>query len=299
MRQIIVSLQEGDMQLEEYGVYSEQSLDDWKVGGDGRFELIISKEKPTSGTGSVATNENTVSNWMPMHEKARMFQVRIYQSDWESDTSPALHIERIGAEGVSPPPPEPAALADALARTSNWVRKSAIYWNQYTGQAAKHAVPNQVGAPNSPPGGAENIKYGSCHWKLEDDQALVLTCEVPEAQYFGFCIHTPAWLESGDFANRQVSLSGDQLHVDDDGRIRIVVSARDPGVPNWIDNESRRTGLFVYRFVWATTAPAPTGEVVAIDAVRSLMPSGHPVVDGAERRRRLRTRREQLSNRYL
>jgi hypothetical protein len=46
---------------------------------------------------------------MPMHEQARMFQVRIYPSDWENDDSPTLHIERIGAEGISPPPLEPAA----------------------------------------------------------------------------------------------------------------------------------------------------------------------------------------------
>ena len=287
MRQIIASLHEGDMQLEEYGVFSEQSLGDWQVDDDGGFELCISKQKPASG------------NWMPMHEEARLFQVRIYQSDWENDTSPTLHIERIGAEGVSPPPVEPAALAKALARTSSWVHKSAVFWNQYTGQAAKRAVVNQIGPPASPPGGADNIMYGSCIWELDDDQALVVTCETPKAQYFGFCIHTLGWLESGDFANRQVSLSGDQLHADDDGRIRVVVSARDPGVPNWIDNEGRRRGLLVYRWVFSTTAPEPSSEVVSVDAVRSRMVKGHPAIDEVERRRRLRTRREQLFNRYL
>ena len=46
MRQIIISLQEGDMQLEQYGVYSEQGLDDWTVGPDGEWELFVTTERP-------------------------------------------------------------------------------------------------------------------------------------------------------------------------------------------------------------------------------------------------------------
>lgn len=288
MRQIIVSLQEGDMQLHQYGVYSEQGLNDWEVGAGGEFELFVSTERPDG-----------VANWMPLHEDARIFQVRIYLSDWVNDSSPTLHIERIGAEGIAPPPLEPAALAASLDRTVNWVEKSAEYWNEYTGKAWQRATPNEVGPARSTPGGADNILYGSCFWELADDDALVFICEEPEAQYYNFCIHTLSWLESGDFANRQVSLAGHQLHLDDDGRIRIVLSAQDPGVPNWIDTEGRARGLFAYRWVWATTSPEPTGEVVKIDRVRGLMPDDHPVIDEDERRRRLSARREQFWNRFI
>lgn len=288
LRQIIISLQEGDMQLGQYGVYSEQTLSDWKLEPGDQFELIVSKQKPADA-----------ANWMPLHDDARIFQVRIYQSDWEKDASPTLHIERIGAEGVAPPPLEPAALAAALDRTANWVATSAGYWNAYTAQARERATPNEVARARPAPGGADNILYGSCCWELEEDDALVLSCEEPEAEYYNFCIHTLGWLESGDFANRQVSLSGHQLHVDDDGCVRVVLSARDPGVPNWIDSEGRRRGLLVYRFVWATTNPEPTGQVVKIDKVRALMPEGHPRIDQNERRRRLSARREQFWNRFI
>jgi hypothetical protein len=288
MRQIIISLQEGDMQLKQYGVYSEQGLDNWKVGPDGEWEMIISSVKPAGDV-----------NWMPMHELARMFQVRIYLSDWVNDTSPTLHIERVGGEGLAPPPPDPAKLAVALDRAANWVAESASYWNVYTRKGFERATPNVTSPAISTPGGADNIKYGSCFWDLADDDAIVIECDEPEAQYFNFCIHTLDWLESGDFANRQVSLAGHQLHRDTDGKIRVVLSSTDPGVPNWIDAEGRKTGMLVYRFVWATSNPVPIGELVKVGDVRSKMPADHPVIDVAERRRRLSARREQFWNRAI
>ena len=287
MRQIIVSLQEGDMQLRQYGVYSEQGLGDWKLEPNGDFELYV---------GSV---ERPGKNWMPMHEDARYFQVRIYLSDWVKDSSPTLHIERVGAEGEPPPPLEADALAGYLDATANWVDESAKYWNQYTAKAFERAAVNQVGPAISTPGGAENIKYGSCFWDLAEDEALVFVCDEPDADYYNFCIHTLNWLESGDFANRQVSLAGHQLHKDADGRLRVVLSARDPGVPNWIDNEGRRNGLFAYRWVWSRDSPEPEGSVVKVDEVRALMPADHPVVDADQRRELLSARREQFWNRYI
>ena len=288
VRQIILSLHQGAMQLGQFGVYSEQTLSDWKLGPNDELELFISKEKPAHAT-----------NWMPLHEDARIFSARIYVSDWEHDATPILHIERIGAEGVAPPPLEPATLAAALERSVNWVEKSAAFWNNYTGSAWARATPNKTAPAGPAPGGADHILYGNCCWELAEDEALVVSCEAPEAEYYNFCIHTLGSLESGDFANRQVSLSDRQLHVDDDGCVRIVLSARDPGVPNWIDNEGRARGMLVYRFVWATSNPKPDGRVVKLDQVRDLMPDGHPKVDENERRRRLSARREQFWNRSL
>lgn len=286
MRQAIFSLQEGDMQMEQYGVYSEQSLDDYVLGPDGEFELWVSRE-PRPG------------NWMPMHDDAHFFQIRIYNSDWIHDASPAIFIERVGAEGVPPPPVEAGNLADSLERAVHWVEKSAVYWNNYTQAAWKHATPNTVNPAKSTPGGADNILYGTCFWQLEKDEAIVLECDKPQAQYWNFCIHTIAWLESGDFANRQVSLSGHQIHVDSDGRIRVVLSAQDPGVPNWIDTEERERGLLVFRWVWASSNPCPEARVIKVDKVRELMPVDHPAVDKPARCRQLASRREQLWQRYI
>jgi hypothetical protein len=279
VRQAIFSLHEGDMQLGQLGVYGETSLDALDVGPDGRLEIQISRE-PRPG------------NWIELHPAARLLGIRIYRSDWARDAAPAFHIERIGAEGLAPPPLEPAALARALERAATWVERSAVFWNGYTRALWERSTPNVASPARPAPGGADNILYGSCCWQLDDDDALLLECEVPDAGYWGFTIHTLGWLESGDFADRQTSLSDAQAHVDADGRLRIVLCSRDPGVPNWLDTEARQRGLLVYRWAWARSNPVPLARVVPLGSLRGELPPDHPAVDAATRRRALARRRE-------
>ena len=286
VRQAIVSIHEGEMQLGQFGVFSERSLDELEVGPDGRLELWISPtEQP--------------KNWVPANPKGRLLTVRIYQSDWERDAAPVFHIERVGAEGEPRPPLEPAALARALDRAATWVERTATFWNGYTSRGWDHSTPNVAAPARSTPGGADNILYGSCFWELDPDEALLVECAQPDAAYWGLTIHTLGWLESGDFADRQTSLSDQQMHVDPDGRFRAVVAHDDPGVPNWIDCEGRRRGMLVYRFVWAKDNPAPTSRVVPLRDVRGELPDGHPTVSPDARRAALSRRREAAWNRFL
>jgi len=285
VRQAIFSLHEGDMQLGEYGVYGETSLDALEVGRDGRLEIVLSPQ-------------TQAGNWIEMHPKARLFGIRVYASDWDKDAAPTFHIEQIGAEGVPPPSLEAASVARALDRAARWVEQTSGYWNAYTQAGWQRATPNVATAPSPAKGGADNILYGSCFWELGEDEALLLESEVPDAQYWGFSLHTLGWLESGDFANRQTSLSGHQLHVDRDGRIRIVLAQRDPCVPNWIDTEARPRGLLVYRWVWARNNPVPTSRVVPLASLRDTLPDDHPLVDATQRRQQLARRREAAWNRF-
>jgi len=285
VRQAILSLHEGDMQLGQLGVYSERSLADLDAP-DGRLELVVSPE-PSKG------------NWMPSHPKARLLTVRVFQADWAGDAAPVFHIERIGGEGVPRPPLSPADLAGGLDRAATWVEASAGFWNRYTQGAWARAAVNVAGPARSTPGGADHIRYGQCLWRLDaPDAALLLECDVPDADYWGFTLHTLGWLESGDFGERCTSVNHAQAHVDDDGRVRVVVAHRDPGTPNWIDSEGRREGMLVYRWVWARSAPVPTSRVVAIDELPSLLPATHPRIDPAERRRRLTRRLEAATERF-
>ena len=48
------------------------------------------------------------------------------------------------------------------------------------------------------------------------------------------------WYISLDYINHQTSLTADQARVDPDGRIRFVVSERDPGVANWLECTGHR-----------------------------------------------------------
>lgn len=285
MRQAIFSLHQGDMQLGEFGVYGERSLDQLEVGPDGRLELRISPgERP--------------GNWIPMHPEARIFTIRIYQSDWRSDAAPRFQIVREGYEGSRRPPLDPGFVAEALDRAATWVERSQRFWNQYTASAWEKSEPNVVTPARATRGGADHIAYGSCPWELAPDEALLIECELPDADYWSFGLHTLAWLESGDFADHQTHLNDQQAWRDVDGRVRIVVSHADPGVPNWIDTEGRPRGMLVYRFVWARTRPVPTARVVALADLRGALPADHPRMEPEGRRRSLAERRELAWNRY-
>jgi len=288
LRQAIFSLHEGDMHLGEYGVFGERSLDTLALAADGGLELWLLPKGTAPRAG----------HCIELDPRARIFTIRLYQSDWERDALPTFQIERVGAEGLPRPPLDPAALAAGLDRTARWVEASAEYWNRYTGQGWARSTPNAATAARGTPGGAHNILYGSCFWELEPDEALLLEVERPDADYWSFVTHTLHWLESGEFDRRLTSLNDHQTHVDADGVVRVVVAHRDPGTPNWIDTEERRRGMLVYRWVWARSNPVPRARVVALARVREVLPAGHPAVTPDARREQLARRREAVWNRY-
>jgi hypothetical protein len=285
MRQAIFSLHEGDMQLQEYGVYGECSLDQLETGPDGGLELWLSPDE-------------SPGNRIRMDPKARIFTIRIYQSDWNGDAAPPFFIERVGAEGLPRPPLSPDSVAAGLDRSMRWIEASSAFWNQYTRAAWQRGTPNQATPPRATPGGADNILYGVCLWELDEGQTLLLEVERPDAEYWSFVSHTLTWLESGDFDQRQTSLNGEQAFVDPDGRVRVVVCHDDPGVPNWIDTEGRRQGMLVYRWVWARDAPTPDARVLDRGALRASLPEDHPEIGPDERRHRLARRREAAWGRF-
>jgi hypothetical protein len=104
LRQAIFSLHEGDMHLEEYGVFGERSLTDFALDADGGFTLWLTPDGSAPRDGAS----------MALDGRARIFTIRLYQSDWEHDAMPGFQIECVENEGV----PRPALDADALADTS-------------------------------------------------------------------------------------------------------------------------------------------------------------------------------------
>jgi hypothetical protein len=289
LRHAIFSLHEGDMHLEEYGVFGERSLSDIPLDSDGGLTLWLTPADAPPREGIT----------LPLDPRARIFTIRLYQSDWERDALPGFQIECVETEGLPRPPLEAASLAAGLDRAARWVEASLAYWNRYTGQGFARSTPNVATAPRSAPGGADNILYGSCFWQLEPGEVLLLESARPDADYWSFVSHTMPWLESGEFDRRQTSLNDAQTHVDADGMIRVVVAHEDPGAPNWIDTEGRRIGMLVYRWVWARDNPCPTARFFSThEEARAALPADHPRVDAEARRRGLARRREAVWNRY-
>ena len=106
------------------------------------------------------------------------------------------------------------------------------------------------------------------------------------------------WMVPLDFADRVTSLNHHQLHVDDDGKVRIVLSETDPGVPNWLDASGLRIGLVTYRYVRPRTQPAPTSKVIAVADVRDQVHSSTPTFSADDRREQIVARRRGVARRF-
>jgi hypothetical protein len=134
---------------------------------------------------------------------------------------------------------------------------------------------------------------------LEPGQALIVETAVPEdVIYWSYQWYTYPWFEAPDYANRQTHLTGDMMHVDADGKVRMVFAHSDPGVPNWIDTEGRRRLYVAYRYVGAKTAPAPSARLVGFEEIAEVLPPDTPRVSEAERAKTIEMRREHVSRRF-
>ena len=156
------------------------------------------------------------------------------------------------------------------------------------------------GRPPHRAGGAPTIGYGAGWWDLAPDEALLITTDVPDADYWGWTVHHRYRLDSGDFARRQTSLNMTQAFADADGRLRFVLAA---------DRSRRsRTGSTPKATPkgWsciARSAPAPgrypRRGSYRWRALRDHLPPTHPVVDENARREQLARRSAALLARYV
>ncbi len=285
VRLALFSLLEGDMHLGQYGVFGELASTDLTVARDGTMELWISPE-PHEG------------NWLESDPSAHFLVLRQYQCDWERDRIATFTIDRVDPAPTAPSGPTAAALGAALDRAATWVECSVEFWREYVERARSGLTHNAVAPPGTPKGGAPNIAYGAGWWDLGPDQALVIETDRPDADYWGWTVHHRSRLDSGDFANHQTSLNLTQAHVDADDRVRLVVAATDPGVPNWIDTEGQPEGMLVYRSIGTRSRPTPESTVVPLTEIRDHLPPSHPVIDAATRATQLRARRDAVLARY-
>lgn len=285
-RDVILSLGEGDMQLGQYGVFSECSLGDLHIDG-GRLDVMIGPDRPEGAV-----------DWMATNPAVRQLGIRVYVCDWIADAVPDFYIERLDRPGDRPAPLTVDRMEEALEEAAGWVEGSVPFWLNFMQQARQHNTDNVLTPPTPAKGGADNIAYGGGFWNLDDGEAVLITFEPPDAFTWSIQTHTWPWFESGDLAHAQTSLNDTQAHTDSDGVVRAVVCHQDPGVPNWIDTEGRPVGMCIYRWVGASSMPVADAAVVPLAELRLHLPGGHPAVTPDERRLRMDARRRGVHRRF-
>jgi hypothetical protein len=190
------------------------------------------------------------------------------------------------------------------------------FWNEFydiileahgdrNGDGVTFMPRNGLNAParaNLATGGGQNTNvYSGGVFDLAPDEALLIEATVPvEPAYSGFHLSN-LWGESLDYANHQVSLNGFQAEPDDDGVVRYVVAARDPGVPNWLDTTGLPKGFLSFRWTYSQDPgqlPEITVSTVQLDEVRSHLPATTRDVSPDERAAQIAIRQGHVQRRY-
>jgi hypothetical protein len=136
-------------------------------------------------------------------------------------------------------------------------------------------------------------------YDLNNDEALLIEVKVPAQCRYWSIILTNHLYVTTDWSNNQSSLNDSQAELDKDGVLRLVVSARDPGVPNWIATAGYPEGLVQGRWFGCGTAPIPRVRKLPLVEIRGAIPSDTPLVSPAERERLVRARRSALQQRPM
>jgi hypothetical protein len=223
--------------------------------------------------------------------------VRQTADDW-NELDARLAIERLDTPVIRPRMGA-AEIADRLRHVADWAENWSSDAASWVTKFRAGGLVNDVtveGLANV----HSTLKYVLGTFELAPHEALVYETAMPQrCRYWNVQTSDDLWM-TPDWINRQVSLNGHQARLDNDGAFRAVISAGDPGVPNWLDTAGHPRGGIVGRWYDSSSAPKPTITKIDLADVRDLLPTDTPRIDAAERDATIRARRRaaQLRRRW-
>ena len=215
---------------------------------DGGFELILSPaEQP--------------GQWVQIPSDASAIIVRQYVGDRGAEELATFEIDPLEAPGAVPVPTD-AGIGEALTGLAWTIMKLATLHKTIKPELL--TMPNElVTAEAAVLGSADTTPdnlYMIGTFRLEPNQALVVDFVPPQSRYWS-CTLENIWHECLEPRRRRSSITN--VHAEEkDGRVRLVISGTDPGVPNWLDTGGRHRGFVVLRWLDGAAAPDLTTEVV-------------------------------------
>jgi hypothetical protein len=238
---------------------------DIEIAPDGSYELRFGPARPDPGP-----------NHFTLAPGSAMLLVREVFNDWEGERPGEIRIHRADTLGSAPPPVTPEKMAKRYDVAGKMLLNRLRTFLAFPEWHYLELPVNTMTEPRPTPGGLATQYSSVGHYDLDDDQVMVITVPAAarvDAPYQGFQLGS-MWYISLDYINHQTSLTADQARVDPDGKIRYVVSERDPGLANWIERTGHGRGYLQIR--WQRLArelkpdDGPDVEVMAFDELPRL-----------------------------
>ena len=207
-------------------------------------------------------------NWIALESDAVCAVTRDYLVDPVSGKRAVWQIEAVGDVPDRAPRASEQDMSRRLRALINWVREQTAM-----APIIPPIEPNTIAAPYPVPTttfgwAAGDAAYAMGRFELRDDEALVIEGRSPECAFWNLCLWNP-FLHTYNYDYERVTLNGGQVNYEPDGSWRIVVSADDPGHPNWISTAGHERGLMWFRWFFpAHTPDQPVTKVVALESLR-------------------------------
>jgi hypothetical protein len=215
---------------------------------EGRFTLWLTKQKP-----------DAPGAWAALPDEANGIVIRQYVSDRESQ-----RLARFAIEAVGDPLPEVEITSDAdvasrFDRVASYLLVSST-WHRTLLPGMQERPNTFVSSTGSAIGAsaanAENY-YQMAYFEIGEDERLIVDLDPPETIYWNLT-SASIWHESRRYLTDPVSLTSEEVTLEDDGHVRFVIAREDPGHPNWIKTFGHDRGFLILRIVGVESHPLPT-----------------------------------------
>jgi hypothetical protein len=238
-----------------------------EIADDGSFELRFGPPKA-----------DAARNYFTLGEGSAMLIVREVYSDWAAERRGMISIRRADRAGCAPAATDTQTMAKRYRVAGKILLSRLRTFLAFPQWFYLNLPVNTLTEPRPTPGGLA-IQFSSAgHYDLGDDQAMIVTVPAAgkdTAPYQGIQLGS-MWYISLDYINHQTSLTADQARIDPDGRMRFVISERDPGVANWLECTGHRRGYAQIRWQRLTRdlgpADGPAVDVVRLEDLAGLLP---------------------------
>lgn len=231
---------------------------DLQVEPDGTFEVILSKKRKGK-------------NWLKVEKDTSLLMVRQTYLDRENEVPVQMTIEAVGIDS-KPGSISPSQIDDGLNTASLFVAGAPMLFSRWAKGFQRHSNQLPLFDPevSNAAGGDSRIIYYHSHWKLEKNEALVITANPPPCDTWNFQLNN-YWMESLDYRYYNICINSHKAKVNEDGTVTVVVAHENPGIDNWIETAGHSEGTMCWRW-YRPTADYPKSidtEVVNINSIKS------------------------------
>ena len=195
---------------------------------------------------------------------------------------------------------EPQALEKTLATLAARAERTLEYGIRHADELAEGGFINRLKEIDySQAGGMPLQSYHEGLFQLGAEEALLVEARMPEdCRLFSWAL-TDRMFVTLDWTNAHCSLNRAQAAIDADGVLRVIVAARDPGSPNWLETCGYSSGVLQCRSSGSAMAPQIAARVIPLASAFDHLPAGTRRITPEQRQEQLRQRQAGMQMRHL